>query len=68
MDISGINIMNTHLLKILEEETAKEKAKKKKKPIFKVRKEKSVMYYSGWHKDDKPVTKEAESEKQRRLI
>ena len=34
--------MDNRLLKILEEETAKEKAKKKKKPIFKVRKEKSV--------------------------
>ena len=65
MDISGINIMNTHLLKILEEETAKEKAKKKKKPIFKVRKEKSVMYYSGWHKG-KPI-KEEKTEKQAKL-
>ena len=65
MDISGINIMNTHLLKILEEETAKEKAKKKKKPIFKVRKEKSVMYYSGWHKG-KPI-KEENTEKQAKL-
>ena len=43
--------MDTRLLKILEEETAKEKAKKKKKPIFKLRKEKSIMYYSGWHKE-----------------
>ena len=42
--------MDTRLLKILDEEVAKEKAKKKKKPIFKVRKEKSVMYYSGWGK------------------
>ena len=42
--------MDYRLLKILEEETAREKAKKKKKPIFKLRKEKSVMYYSGWHK------------------
>ena len=50
--------MDTRLLKILEEETAKEKAaKKKKKPIFKLRKEKSVMYYSGWHKDDRHVNK-----------
>ena len=50
--------MDTRLLKILEEETAKEKAAKKKKPVFKLRKEKSIMYYSGWHKDDKPVNKE----------
>ena len=50
--------MDTRLLKILEEETAKEKAKKKKKPIFKVRKEKSITYYSGWHKGKPLETKE----------
>ena len=50
--------MDTRLLKILEEEIAKEKTAKKRKPVFKLRKEKSIMYYSGWHKDDKPVTKE----------
>ena len=56
--------MATRLLKILEEETAKEKAaKKKKKPVFKLRKEKSVMYYSGWHRDDKPLNTEAKAEK-----
>jgi len=49
--------MDTRLLKILEKEVEKEKARKKKKPVFKLRKEKSIMYYSGWHKDDKPVTK-----------
>ena len=49
--------MDTRLLKILEKEVEKEKARKKKKPIFKLRKEKSIMYYSGWHKDDKSVTK-----------
>ena len=42
----------------MEEETAKEKAAKKKKPIFKLRKEKSVMYYSGWHRG-KPLEKES---------
>lgn len=57
--------MDTKLLKILEEETAKEKAKKKNKSIFKVRKEKSVMYYSGWHKG-KPI-KERKTEKQEKL-
>ena len=57
--------MDTHLLKILEEETAKEKAKKKKKPMFKVRKEKSIMYYSGWGKG-KPI-KEEKTEKQAKL-
>ena len=58
--------MGTRLLKILEEETAKEKAKKKKKPIFKVRKEKSVMYYSGWG-DGKSIKKE-KTEKQAKLV
>ena len=56
--------MDTRLLKILEEETAKEKAKKKKKPIFKLKKEKSIMYYSGWHKGKPLETKE---EKQAKL-
>ncbi len=56
--------MDTRLLKILEEETAKEKAKKKKKSIFKVRKEKSVMYYSGWGKGKKAEDK---SERQTKL-
>ena len=50
--------MDTRLLKILEKEVEKEKSKKKKRSIFKLKKEKSIMYYSGWHKDDKPVTKE----------
>ena len=57
--------MDTRLLKILEEETAKEKSKKKKKSIFKLKKEKSIMYYSGWGKG-KPVNKE-KSEKQTKL-
>ena len=59
--------MDTRLFKILEQEAAKEKAKKKKKSIFNVRKEKRLMYYSGWHKDDKPVTTEEKSEKQVKL-
>ena len=59
--------MPNRLLKILEEEVAKEKAKKKKKHVFKLKKEKSIMYYSGWHKDNKPVTKEEKSEKQTKL-
>ena len=44
-----------------------EYSRKKKKPIFRVKKEKSIMYYSGWDKDDKPVTKEEKSEKQTKL-
>jgi len=59
--------MDNRLLKILEKEVEKEKSKKKKKPIFNLKKEKRLMYYSGWHKDDKPVTKEVKSEKQRKL-
>lgn len=57
--------MDNGLLKILEEETAKEKSKKKKKPIFKLKKEKSIMYYSGWGKG-KPA-KEEKAEKQAKL-
>ena len=59
--------MDTRLLKILEQEVQKEKSKKKKKPIFKLKKEKSVMYYSGWHKDDKPINKQEKSERQAKL-
>ncbi|HLC60872.1 MAG TPA: hypothetical protein VJJ52_05585 [Candidatus Nanoarchaeia archaeon] len=40
--------MDNRLLKILEEETVKEKAKKKKKTALKLRKEKPLNYYSGW--------------------
>lgn len=58
-------MFDDRLLKILDEEVAKEKSKKKKKPIFKVRKEKSVMYYSGWGKG-KPV-KEERVERQEKL-
>ena len=57
--------MDTRLLKILEEEVTKEKAKKKKKPIFKVRKEKSVMYYSCWGKGKS--VKEEKIERQAKL-
>lgn len=58
--------MDNRLLKILEEETAKEKSKKKKKPAFSLRKEKSLNYYSGWHKG-KPLEKESKEEKQTTL-
>lgn len=59
--------MDNRLLKILEEEVAKEKAKKKKKPILALKKEKRLQYYSGWHKDDKPVTQETKEVKQKKL-
>ena len=58
--------MDTRLLKILEQEAQKEKAKKKKKPIFKLKKEKSVMYYSGWHRG-KPLEKQSKEEVQKTL-
>lgn len=57
--------MDTRLLKILEEETAKEKAKKKKKTL-ELRKEKPVMYYSGWGKG-KPIEEE-KTERQAKLV
>ena len=57
--------MDNRLLKILEKEVEKEKAKKKKKPVFKLKKEKSIMYYSGWGKG-KPA-KEEKGERQVKL-
>ena len=60
-------MFDDRLLKILDEEVAKEKAKKKKKIKLELRKEKRLQYYSGWHKDDKPVTQETKEEKQKRL-
>ena len=59
--------MDTRLLKILEKEVEYEKAKKKKKHIFNIKKEKRLMYYSGWNKGDKPVNKEEKGEKQTKL-
>ena len=59
--------MDTRLLKILEKEVEYEKSKKKKKNISNLKKEKRLMYYSGWHKDDKPVNKEEKTEKQTKL-
>lgn len=56
--------MDTRLLRILEEEAAKEKAKKKKKTL-ELRKEKRLAYFSGWHKG-KPI-KEEKTEKQAKL-
>ncbi|MBW2976591.1 hypothetical protein KY347_04045 [Candidatus Woesearchaeota archaeon] len=55
------------LLKILDEEVAKEKARKKKKPLLALKKEKRLQYYSGWHKDDKPANQESEEAKQKKL-
>ena len=59
--------MDTHLLKILEQEVNKEKLKKKKKSISNLKKEKRLMYYSGWNKGDKPVNKEEKAKKQTKL-
>ena len=60
-------MFDDRLLKILDEEVAKEKVKKKKKPYLELRKEKRLTYYSGWHKDDKPVTQETKEEKQKKI-
>ena len=57
--------MDTRLLKILEEETTKENSKKKKKPIFRLRKEKPIMYYSGWGKGK--TVREEKTENQTKL-
>ncbi len=56
--------MDNRLLKILEEETAKEKAKKKKKNLELV-KEKRLAYYSGWSKGE--AVKEEKTERQEKL-
>ena len=58
-------MFDNRLLKILDEEVAKEKAKKKKKAVFKLRKEKSVMYYSGWGKGK--AVKEEKGERQEKI-
>lgn len=63
----GWNMFDNTLLRVLEEEVAKEKTKKKKKPVLVLKKEKSLNYYSGWNKDDKPVTQETKEEKQKKL-
>ena len=58
-------MIDNYLLKILEQEVQKEKAKKKKKPSLELKKEKRLAYYSGWHKD-KPI-KEEKAERQAKL-
>jgi hypothetical protein len=63
-----VNLMDNRLLKICEKMAEEEKAKKKKKKsILSLPKEKRIQYYSGWHKDDKPVS-ESKIEKQKKLI
>ena len=52
------------LQKVIEELIKKET--KKKKPVLELPKEKRLSYYSGWHKEDKPVTK-IKLEKQTKL-
>ena len=58
--------MDNRLLKILETEVDKEKAKKKKKPTLELKKEKRLSYYSGWHKG-KPIETKEKTEKQKKL-
>ncbi len=59
----------TNSLEKAFEELKKEEAlrKKKKKPILAYPKEKRLAYYSGWHKDDTPVTEGNSYEKQKKL-
>ena len=57
--------MDNRLLKVLEIEVAKEKARKKKK-VSGFRKEKRLSYYSGWSRGGKPVDPE-KTEKQEKL-
>ena len=60
-------MFDDRLLKILDEEVAKEKAKKKKKVKLELRKEKRLQYYSGWSRKDKAVDEEGKTERQTRL-
>ena len=59
--------MDNRLLKILETEVAKEKARKKKKPALYLRKEKRLSYYSGWHRG-KPIESKDKTETQQKLV
>ena len=60
-------MFDDRLLKILDEEVAKEKAKKKKKAKLEIRKEKRLQYYSGWGRKGKDVNDKEKEEKQTRL-
>jgi hypothetical protein len=59
--------MDNRLIRACDEIIKEEKAKKKKKSGLELVKEKRLNYYSGWHKDDKPVD-EDKGEKQKKLI
>ena len=58
--------VDNRLLKILEKEVEKEKARKKKKKVFGLRKEKRLSYYLGWSRGKSIETKE-KTEKQTKL-
>ena len=58
--------MDTRLLKICEKMVEEEKARKKKKSLPGLPKEKRIMYYSGWG-SGKSVKKEKE-ERQEKLV
>lgn len=58
--------MTNLLLQAIDELKKQEDAKKRKKPALSLPKEKRLQYYSGWHKDDKPVGK-AKVERQKML-
>lgn len=60
--------MDNRLLKLCEKLLEEEKAKKKKKrSSITLVKEKRIMYYSGWNKEDRPVIEE-KGEKQKKLV
>ena len=53
------------LRKVLDEMVAKERAKKKKKSLLTLRKEKRLSYYSGWGRGEQG--KKIKSERQEKL-
>ena len=53
-----MNVLNHVKNCFINAKKDEEKGKKKRKPIFKLKKEKSVMYYSGWHRGKPLETKE----------
>ena len=59
------NTFDDALLRTMDELIEIDKKKPKKR--FMVA-EKRLMYYSGWHRDDKPVTEDPREEKQQRLV
>ena len=59
------NTFDDTLLRTMDKLIEKENKKPKKRLMVA---EKRLMYYSGWHKDDMPVTRAIGGEKQEKLI